>query len=180
MEKEELFKVIREAKKGSPSAFETLVNEYKGHVYRQAMAMVHDRMEAEDITQEAFIKAYYSIKKLDREYAFVSWLTRIVSNLCYDKMKMKKRERDKQLVSAEQRDITAQSSFVEKTHARLSIKEALTQLSHEHREAITLRDIQGFSYKEIADILGIPLGTVKSRINLARQELKQILSEGEE
>lgn len=180
MEKEELFQIISEAKKGNTSAFEKLVIEYKGHVFRQALAMVHDQMEAEDIAQEAFIKAYYSIKRLDNEYAFVSWLTRIVSNLCYDKMKLRAREREKHQETAEHAAILSKSSFVERTNARLTIEEALISLTTEHKEVIVLRDIQGFSYKEMADILNIPLGTVKSRINLARQELKKILSEGEE
>lgn len=180
MEKEELFQVIGKAKRGDPLAFEQLVNEYKGHVFRQAMATVNDRMEAEDITQEAFIKAYYSIKKLDQEYAFVSWLTRIVSNLCYDKIKAKAREREKQKGIYDQTVRATPSVHIDQTHTRLTIEEALQGLSMEHKEAIILRDVQGFSYKEISDSLNIPLGTVKSRINIARQELKQILSEGEE
>ncbi len=72
-------------------AFSTLVSKYKGQVFRHAFSIVNDRMEAEDIAQEAFVKAYSSLSKLDNDFAFVSWLTRIVTNICYDKLKKRKK-----------------------------------------------------------------------------------------
>ncbi len=172
----ELHQLIQEAQKGDQQSFSQLVHQYKGHVYRQAYAMVNDKMEAEDIAQEAFIKAYYSLHKLENTYAFVSWLTRIVSNVCYDHLqKLSKRK----TVSIEQ-PLEDHHSPIEATSLKLSIREALQHLSLEHRSVIILRDIQGFSYHEISEILKVPLGTVKSRINAARTDLKNELLRGEE
>ncbi|HET7657479.1 MAG TPA: RNA polymerase sigma factor [Bacillales bacterium] len=173
---EELFQFIYKAKRGDRQAFAELVEKYKGAVFRHAYAMVNDRMEAEDIAQEAFTKAFYSLPKLGNEYAFSSWLTRIVSNLCYDHLKKWK---NKKTVDVEDYPFEANSSM-EQTDLKLSISEAMQKLSEEHRAVIILRDIQGFSYDEMAEILNIPLGTVKSRINNARKELKRRLSGGEE
>ncbi len=86
----ELNRLIKEAKSGNQEAFSTLVTKYKGHVFRHAYAVLNNRQDAEDVAQEAFVKAFLSLKKLDNEFAFVSWLTRIVSNLCYDKLKKAK------------------------------------------------------------------------------------------
>lgn len=171
----ELNQLIRKAKQGSQESFAELVERYKGHVFRHAYAMVNDRMEAEDISQEAFVKAFYSLSRLDNEYAFVSWLTRIVSNLCYDSIEKAKK---KKTIHTEE-IVQDRSSPIEQSHLKLTIEEGLQKLSPEHRTVLVMRDIQGFPYNEIADSLGIPLGTVKSRISTARLELKNELLRGE-
>ena len=122
---EELFQFIYKAKRGDRQAFAELVNRYKGTVFRHALAMVNDRMEAEDIAQEAFTKAFYSLPKLGNEYAFASWLTRIVSNLCYDHMKKTK---NKKTVNVEDYPLEAKASL-EQSDLKLTISEALHRLS---------------------------------------------------
>ncbi|HET7577703.1 MAG TPA: sigma-70 family RNA polymerase sigma factor [Bacillales bacterium] len=169
---QELYQLIYDARRGDRQAFAELVKQYKGTVFRHAYAMVNDRMEAEDIAQEAFVKAYYSLKKLKNEYAFSSWMTRIVTNLCYDSLKKSNR----QTVMETEEMPTSLQSPIAQTDLKLTIREAMQKLSAEHRAVLVLRDIQGFSYDEIADRLEIPLGTVKSRINTARRELKNELS----
>lgn len=173
---EELFQFIYKAKRGDQHAFAELVNRYKGTVFRHAFAMVNDRMEAEDIAQEAFTKAFYSLPRLGNEYAFTSWMTRIVSNLCYDHMKKVK---NKKTVDVEDYPLEAKKS-IDQSDLKLTIEEALQKLTYEHRASIILRDLQGFSYDEIAQILKIPIGTVKSRINIARKQLKKELMGGGE
>jgi RNA polymerase sigma factor (sigma-70 family) len=174
---EELYQIIYKAKRGNQQAFASLVKRYKGSVFRQAYAMVGDRGDAEDVAQDAFIKAYYSLGKLENEYAFTSWMGRIVSNACYDHLKKAKK---KASVSLDENENAGQKEFtIEKSQMRLNIREAMQTLSQDHREAIVLRDIQGYSYQEIADILQIPVGTVKSRISNARLELKKELTRGE-
>lgn len=181
MEQLQLNQTIRQAKAGNRDAFEELVRLYKGKVYRHALAMVHDQLAAEDITQEAFVKAFFQLKKLDKEAAFVSWLTRIVSNLCFDYLKKAKRETVTEDQWFDRPDhVEWSDKGARQTIDRLMIQEGLKRLSLEHREALVLRDIQGFSYQEIADLLKIPLGTVKSRINIARSTLKSFLLKGEE
>ncbi|MFD3447469.1 RNA polymerase sigma factor [Microbacteriaceae bacterium 4G12] len=174
---QELHQLISLAKKGNEEAFTQLVTRFKGDVFRHAYAMVHDRMEAEDIAQEAFFKAYVSLAKLENEYAFVSWLTRIVANLCYDRLKKIQKDLHHQTDSEEM--LLETSSSIERSQQRLTIQEALQTLSVEHRTAIVLRDMQGYSYDEIAEILHIPVGTVKSRISIARTALRKELSRGD-
>lgn len=176
----QLNQTIRRAKHGNREAFEELVHLYKGKVYRHALAMVRDPQTAEDITQEAFVKAFFQLKKLEQETAFVSWLTRIVRNLCLDYLKKAKRETVTDLNGFDVPGNEVLSSKSGPAVDRMMIQEALDRLSIEHREAIILRDIQGFSYQEISEQLKIPLGTVKSRINIARNSLKSFLLEGEE
>lgn len=166
---QELFQWIREAKQGNVEAFARLMSRYKGTVYRQAYGMLNDPTEAQDITQEAFVKAYYSLKKLDSEYAFVSWMTRIVFHLCHDRIQERKKEKQLREAIREERIPTGSTEVSE---LRVNIEEAMRKLSPELREVIVLRDIQGFSYNEIAEILQIPVGTVKSRIHAARLILR--------
>lgn len=167
---EELFRLINRAKTGEREAFALLVKRYKDTVFRFAYGMLIDRMEAEDVTQEALIKAFYSLPRLDNIYAFSSWLTRIVSNLCYDRIQKRKKE---SIVSSEIIENHRANNMIEQTHLHMSLEEALFKLSPEHREAILLRDVEGYTYDEMAGILHIPLGTVKSRINAARLLLRK-------
>lgn len=169
---EELYQLIVAAKKGKVEAFAQLMGRFKGKVYRQAYAMLNDESEAQDVAQESFVKAYYSLGKLKSEYAFVSWLTQIVFHLCYDRLQKKKKE--EHLTENLQKEGSFTSSM-EQAHLKLTIEEALAQLSVEHREVIVLRDIQGFSYDEIAEVLNIPVGTVKSRVHLSRLALRNEL-----
>ncbi|MGA9290496.1 MAG: sigma-70 family RNA polymerase sigma factor [Anaerobacillus sp.] len=178
---DELFRLIHGAKKGNEQAYNKLVVMYKEKVYRHAFAMLHDRTGAEDITQEAFIKAYYSLNRLEHEYAFVSWLTRIVHNLCQDRLKKQKREAKKQAKMRADLPLRySEKHEGEQVNMKLSIQEAMQQLSSEHRSVLILCDLEGFSYEEISHILKIPLGTVKSRIYQARNYLKSELKRGED
>jgi RNA polymerase sigma factor (sigma-70 family) len=167
---DKLFTIIREAKQGSKIAFTLLMERYKDHVYRYAYGMLGDTMEAEDAAQETFIKVYYALPKLENEAAFSSWLTRIMSNICYDRHKKKK------LKFSELNDQMYENQ-TEQQQLRLSLTEAIQKLSIEHREVILLKDVQGYSYDEIGEMLKIPLGTVKSRINAARLRLRNELSQ---
>jgi RNA polymerase sigma-70 factor (ECF subfamily) len=166
---DKLFNIIKEAKQGSKEAFTTLMQRYKDHVYRFAYGMLGDAMEAEDVSQETFIKAYYSLSKLENEAAFGSWLTQILSNICYDRYKKKK------MTFIELNDQVYQNK-TDQQQLRLTLAEAIENLSLEHREVIILKDVQGYSYDEISEIIKIPLGTVKSRINAARLHLRKELS----
>ncbi|MDP1511891.1 RNA polymerase sigma factor [Paenibacillus ottowii] len=174
---QELFRLIGKAKSGETEAFALLVKQYKDRVFRFAFGMLSDRMEAEDVSQEAFIKAYYSLSNLENSYAFSSWLTRIVSNLCYDRIKKRKKEN---IVSSDQIEAGISTQGIERRDLHLTIEEAMKTLSPEHREAILLRDVEGYTYDEIAGMLHIPLGTVKSRINAARLQLRKELKKGVE
>ncbi len=175
---QELCQLIRQAKQGKKEAFGELVKHFKDPVFRQAFAMTHDRMEAEDISQEAFLKAYCSLDKLNSEFAFAAWLARIVYRLCCDRLQKIKKE---EMVMGEglAESIAVPPSYggtVENRQLQMDIGEAMQKLSPEHRAAIVLRDVRGFPYDEIAEILGIPPGTVKSRLHAARLLLRAELT----
>ncbi|WCK53578.1 sigma-70 family RNA polymerase sigma factor [Aneurinibacillus sp. Ricciae_BoGa-3] len=178
----ELYTIVRKAKQGDHEAFRQLIARFKGQVFRHAFAMLHDRMEAEDVTQEAFVKAYYSLHSLDSEYAFASWLTRIVTNLCYTRAQKKKREAAWITENTDVISTTVSGGIgpIERKQMQMTIEEGMERLSVDHRTVIVLRDIQGFTYEEIANILQVPVGTVKSRISAARLSLRKHLETRED
>jgi RNA polymerase sigma factor (sigma-70 family) len=172
---EELFHHIHRAKQGDRDAFTNLVERYKDQVFRHAVGMLGDTMEAEDISQEAFIKAFYSISNLDHEYAFTSWMIRIVSNLCKDRLK----QRGKIVYAGDESIITAEQMGYVESHENLTIEEAMNCLTMEQKEVVLLHDVQGFRYEEISEMVGVPLGTVKSRLFTARLALRKELRRGD-
>jgi RNA polymerase sigma factor (sigma-70 family) len=177
---EELHRIIHEAKRGSKDAFATLVHRFKDHVYRYAYGMLGDPMEAEDASQEAFIKCYYSLSRLENEFSFASWLTRIISNVCFDRLKKQQREIKSATGTSGDFEYRDAVDYRLAEDLKKSIEEGMRQLSPDHRQMILLHDVQGYRYEEIAKLLGIPLGTVKSRLNAARLALRIEMKKGEE
>ncbi|WP_449603388.1 RNA polymerase sigma factor [Paenibacillus sp. Marseille-Q9583] len=171
MVNDELYQMIHKAKGGNQEAFTELVQRYKGQVYRFAVGMLSNRMDAEDVAQEAFVKAFYSLSRLDNEYAFSSWMITIVSNLCKDRLK--KRAQEQAFIEPNERIADpGLSDPIEK----LSVEEGLGRLSVDHREVILLHDVQGYHYEEIAEMVQVPIGTVKSRLFSARMALRKELA----
>ena len=148
---------------------------------------MHNHDDAYDISQEVFIRVFKSIKKFKGQSSFSTWLYRITTNACLDELR--KRKNNKNIISIDQEiqledgevfrqiedDGPTPELVAERNELREIIKEAISKLSDEHKEVIVLRDIQGFSYDDIAEIIKCPQGTVKSRINRARRMLKEIL-----
>ena len=175
--------LIRKAKQGDMLAFEELILKHEKIVYNLALRMMNHSEDAMDISQEVFLKAYRSLANFDERAAFSTWLYRITHNTCIDEIRKRK---GKQTYSLEedlesedgsmQRQVaddgdTPEESLMRKEQ-KSEILRALDTLSEEHKAAIILRDVKGMSYEEIAEILELSLGTVKSRINRARNQLK--------
>lgn len=166
------FELIEQVRSGNEEAFASLINHYTPYVYRTAMAFLHDGHEAEDVAQEIFLKVYRSIRELQELGAFNSWLKRIITNSCLDRLRKQKptpvpdHELDRMSSNDSQR-----------WEQRIEMQEGLNQLIPEYREVLLLREWQGYNYQEIATLLSIPLGTVKSRIHGARVQLRKVLSE---
>ena len=175
--------LIRKAKQGDMLAFEELILKHEKIVYNLALRMMNHSEDAMDISQEVFLKAYRSLSNFDERSAFSTWLYRITHNTCIDEIRKRK---GKQTYSLEedlesedgsmQRQVaddgdTPEESLMRKEQ-KSEILRALDNLSEEHKAAIILRDVKGMSYEEIAEILELTLGTVKSRINRARNQLK--------
>ena len=174
---------------GDTEAFETLVERHQKKMLNIAFRMTGDYHEACDITQEAFVAAYKSIKKFKAEAKFSTWLYRIVVNYSKNRLKQMRGAAKNESVRIDdsgeikQEDLMNQSlvndanpcTQMEKREREAQVQKCITSLDEEYREVLVLRDIQGFSYEEICNILKIPDGTVKSRLSRARNALKACL-----
>lgn len=176
---EDLAELIRQAMSGDKVSFGKLVFRYKQHIVNIAFGIIGNCHDAEDIAQEAFLKAYLSINKLKTETAFYRWLVKITINFSIDKKKADVRRSTQPIGEMGAFLDTPQympEAVMEQKENQQLIMNGLEQLPVEQRTVLVLRELQGFSYDEIAEILDIPLGTVKSRINTARLHFREILS----
>lgn len=175
--------LIARSKKGDLEAFEELVVKYERRVYAIAYRFMGNGEDANDLTQEAFLKAFQSIKGFRQEASFSTWICRIVSNVCRDELrKMKKVSHtslDEEIwleEGAVAKQLKDEGPTPDQEYENKEFKEYLQRLinmlSPEYRMVIILRDIKGYSYEEIAQMLDCSLGTVKSRLNRARRALR--------
>ncbi|NMA95647.1 MAG: sigma-70 family RNA polymerase sigma factor [Clostridiales bacterium] len=175
-------RLISKAKKGDIPAFEMLISTHEKMVYNYCYRMAGNLHDAQDLTQEVFLKAYRSLGSFKGRSQFSTWIYRIAYNTCIDNHRSKKPE-DFEMSSMDDEESHMQfSSKDDRPEDRLLtkerqeiIQECINQLRPEYRSAIILRDIQGHSYEEIAKILDIPLGTVKSHISRGRTDLRKSL-----
>ena len=180
--------LVRRVKKGEYSAFDLLVLKYQSSVIAISTKYVKDIQLAEDIAQESFFKAYKSIDSFREESAFYTWLYRITANTAINYLSSKKRksellEADVSNREGESIDIfdipggESPEDILNANSLREDIFKNMSNLPEEIRTAVTLREFEGLSYEEIAEILGCPLGTVRSRIFRGRELLQQTISE---
>lgn len=172
--------LIAHAKQGDINAFEQLILRNEKNVYNIAYRMMHDVEDAKDIAQEVFLKAYKNLNYFDGRSVFSTWIYRITVNTCIDELRKRKEKYTVSIDDEGQQTKLPQASPEEMPEERLVQKEAgreilvaMEQLSEEHRTILTLRDLRGFSYEEISDIIEVSMGTVKSRLARARKQLKQ-------
>lgn len=181
MTREQEAAVIQSVLDGDVNAFETLVKEYEKNVYNLALRMTGNSEDAADMSQEAFIKAYNSLSGYRGDSKFSVWLYRIVSNVCLDFLRAKKRRQTVSLSVTDddgedtELDIADESQsperIFERAMTRDAVRRGLAALTPEYRQILILRELQGMSYEEIAAVLGLESGTVKSRIFRARKKL---------
>ena len=179
--------LVERCRAGDVAAFEPLVEKYRQRVWRLAYNVLRDREEAWDVAQEAFIKAFQALPTFRGQSAFYTWLYRIVMNVAADRGRARGAqgrafgtervpEEDWERVlpdpnaAAESPDAAAT-----RTEERAKIMQALDTLSEDHRRIIMLSDLEGLSYREIAETLDIPMGTVMSRLHNARKRLRDAL-----
>ena len=168
---------IQRAAEGDQSAWDTIVRTYWRKVFNVAYRFVGTYDEAEDLTQEIFLKVFRSLGTFDRRANFQTWLISVSRNLCIDRYRSGRRDREVFAREVDAATVQAESAGPS-PHARVEtqdrvalLREALRALSPALRTAVLLRDIHELSYHEIAGKLGIAEGTVKSRINRGRTEL---------
>ena len=181
MTREQEGAVIKSVLNGNVNAFEALVREYEKNVYNLALRMTGSSEDAYDMSQEAFIKAYNSLASFRGDSKFSVWLYRIVSNVCLDYIRSRSRKPSVSL-SAENEDgeeveidiadeEQTPENLLDRRLTRDAVQRGLQSLPPDHREILLLREIQGLSYDEISEALGLEVGTVKSRIFRARKKL---------
>ena len=176
--------LIRRAAAQDAAAFEQLMLLHQKPVYNICYRMAGNAEDALDLSQEVFLKAYRNIGNFDERSQFSTWIYRITANTCIDEMRKRKGRQsfslEEELEGEEgsmQRQVADAGETPEESMLREEQKsevlQALESLSPEHKVAVILRDIKGLSYEEIAEILELTLGTVKSRISRGRNQLKQ-------
>lgn len=178
--------ILRRAQKGDTAAFEQLITPYEQLVWRVCWHYTHHQEDAKDCAQETMVKAWRSLRQYRQDCALESWLYRIAASCCVDFLRRKKRH------AADSADELAETGFdpvdpaplpeerALQQEAKSQLYQALDQLPEEMRTALILSAVEGRKYEEIAQITGVAAGTVKSRINRARQKLAEILADQEQ
>ncbi|WP_173917919.1 RNA polymerase sigma factor SigW [Halobacillus sp. Marseille-Q1614] len=178
-------KKIKELKKGDPSAFEDIVTFYQNKVYHICYRMVGIPSEAEDLAQEAFIRAYTNIDRYDERRKFSTWLYRIATNLTIDWLRKRKPDYylDAEVKGTDGLNMYSQLAVdqalpeeeVESLELQNYIQREMLALPPKYRSVIVLRYLDELSLQEIADVLEIPVGTVKTRVHRGREALRKRL-----
>lgn len=178
--------LLQKARNGDIEAFELLIEKHQKKVFNIALRMIGNYDDASELAQEVFIRVFKSIRSFKEESSFSTWIYRITANVCLDEIRKRKNKNFVSLdddLKLDDGDVKRQvmdpeptpEILAEKNETRKIVNEAIQSLPADHRIVIALRDIQGFSYDEISKIVNCPVGTVKSRINRARQTLREIL-----
>lgn len=183
------FCLIQEARKGDQRAFSLLLDRYRDAIYRTVHKMVHNKEDADDLTIEAFGKAFHKLESYQPKYAFSTWLFRIAINNCIDHIRKKRlhflsidepvdhQEGDHDYAANIRfRGLNPEERVIRSQRLDL-IHRTLEQLSHKYRLMIELRYFEELSYEEISNELEMPIGTVKAQLHRARQALYEILSQ---
>ncbi|MCM3729076.1 RNA polymerase sigma factor SigW [Neobacillus cucumis] len=178
-------KRIKQVIKGDQDAFGEIVEIYKNSVFQLCYRMLGNRHEAEDIAQEAFIRAYVNIQSFKQDKKFSTWLFRIATNLCIDRIRKKKPDYflDAEVAGTEGLTMYSQissdsplpESEVESLELQETVQKEILKLPEKYRSAIVLKYMEDMSLNEISEILNLPLGTVKTRIHRGREALRQQL-----
>lgn len=179
-------RLVERARRGDTEAFEALISQYEKRVYGLAFRLTGNHEDASDMAQEAFVRVYMSLPDFRGDSSFGTWLTRIVHNACKDELRRRRRQRVSSLDEPMDKDDGEMSrqwadpadgpeQAFERTELRRLVRETVLSLDEDHRDILILRDFQDLTYEQIRDVLGLSLGTVKSRLNRARAALREAL-----
>lgn len=172
--------LIDEALAGESAAFGQLVTRYQDRLYNTLVHVVGSADTAYDVVQDALVQAYVKLETFERSSAFYTWLYRIAFNLA-----ISRRRREKSVVSVDHvREVSGQEPLdrgpapgarLEQEERACQVQRGLATLSHEHRAILILREVDGCAYEQIAEILNLPIGTIRSRLHRARLQLRDQL-----
>jgi len=178
--------LIEQSRKGNVDAFEELIKDHKKSAYNIALRILRNVEDAEDISQEALIKVFKNIQNFNMQSTFRVWMYRIVVNACLDFKRKKtidaysidetiKLDGNNEVHKEIEDNSSNPDAMLESNFNSKMVSDAVNKLEDDFKTIIILRDIQGFSYQEISELLSCNLGTVKSRLNRARKNLKEII-----
>ena len=180
--------LVQRARKGDELAFEQLVTDNEKRIYNLCCRLTGNPDDGAELAQEAFLNAWRGLEKFHGESSFATWLYRLASNACIDFLRKEKRRRSLSMtLSLDDEEEGRQAELpdqrfapeerLEQAENRRAIAQALEEVSPEHRQVLVMREINGLSYAEIGQVLGLEEGTVKSRIARARNALRKVLTE---
>lgn len=177
--------LIKRCKRGDRDAFNELVLKFQSSVINMAYGMLSDYSDADDAAQEVFMRVYRGMNSFRENSSLTTWIYRITSNVCSDILRKRKRTCGTISINAPPDDDGRQTEIkdtapepeetVEQNERQKAVRDAIATLRVEYREVIILCDIEQLSYDEVSEILRCPVGTVKSRLNRARNQLRKIL-----
>jgi len=189
--REEECHLIESAKAGDTSAFDEMTRRYSARAYSVAYQMLANHDDTRDLIQDAFLEVFRTLERFNTQYRFSTWLYRILINKCINHRKREARRRilffsdygtkngdsfSKNPISNRASSEKTPHELLERKELRETISRALDTLSERHRTVVVLFDLEGFSHKQIAEILQCPEGTVMSRLHHGRLKLKRVLS----
>ena len=179
-------KRIKQVLKGDQNAFADIVSLYQHKLYQVCYRMLGNKQESEDIAQEAFVRAYMNLHTFDQKRKFSTWLYRIATNLCIDRIRKKKPDYylDAEVTGTEGLDLYSQiasedqlpEEILEQMELQDRIQYEIGRLPDKYRTVVVLKYIEELSLQEISEILDMPLGTVKTRIHRGREALRKQLN----
>jgi RNA polymerase sigma-70 factor (ECF subfamily) len=180
-------RLIAECLDGDTAAFGALVRRHQDRLYNTAYRLVGNAEDAQDVVQEAFLSAYQSLGNFKGDSLFFTWLYRIAVNTAIS-LKRKQRavlriggpEGGPAAEPLDPSELSRPGHALEQAEQGQRIHQALARLSPEHRAVLVLKDMEGEKYEAIAEVLGVPIGTVRSRLHRARLELRELLEKGDE
>lgn len=174
------------ALEGDARAFELLMEKHESKMYAVALRMLKNREDAQDCLQDAMLRIYKALPSFKGQSSFSTWAYRITMNTCLDDLRRKKVRQAQsldQMLEIGWSPVDEHNSterHMERSELKRNLSKAIDTLPEEMRAAVVLRDVQGFSYEEIASALSTNVGTVKSRISRGREKLREILSKNQE
>jgi RNA polymerase sigma-70 factor (ECF subfamily) len=164
--------VVAKARRGDPVAFESLVRSFQGDVWRLWFHLLGNSAMADDVTQDAFVRAFRFLHRYRGDSKFSTWLFSIARNCALDEVRRNQRRRKvTDIIEAQPERAPV------RTELGIEVREAVTSLPLQLREPLVMIDILGLSYAEVAETMGIPVGTVKSRVHRARDTVARVLTD---
>ena len=180
--------LIAECLQGKTAAFGELVRRYQERLYHSVYRLVENAEDAQDVVQEAFLNAYQSLERFKGDSQFFTWLYRIAVNTAISYMRKHRAmarietQKNGELV-LEPHDLSSASRpeyALEQAEQQTRVRQALARLSPEHRAVLIMKDMEGQKYERMAEIMQVPIGTIRSRLHRARLELRELLEKSEQ